>query len=141
MMTFEQHTLARLHACGFVSIEVIMAEHVQDSVHDQQRELVVDRAGVIGRVGRGHAWAHDHVAQQDRLSIGCAWCPWLGDRTQVDVPGGRSGLDGLEDLLEHIDGLGFVHLTSRDVVRHRIVQDIVEAYDRVSLFDANKRRR
>jgi phosphate starvation-inducible PhoH-like protein len=63
-----------------------------------------------------------------------------GDRTQVDVPGGRSGLDGLEDLLEHIDGLDFVHLTSRDVVRHRIVQDIVEAYDRASTVDANKRR-
>ncbi len=63
-----------------------------------------------------------------------------GDRTQVDVPGGRSGLDGTEDLLEGIEGLAFVHLTSRDVVRHRIVQDIVEAYDRASTFDANKRR-
>ena len=63
-----------------------------------------------------------------------------GDRSQVDVPGGRSGLDGLEDLLEHIDGLDFVHLTSRDVVRHRIVQDIVEAYDRASVVDVNKRR-
>jgi phosphate starvation-inducible protein PhoH and related proteins len=63
-----------------------------------------------------------------------------GDRSQVDVPGGRSGLDGLEDLLEHIDGLDFVHLTSRDVVRHRIVQDIVEAYDRAQAFDPNKRR-
>ena len=53
-----------------------------------------------------------------------------GDTTQVDVPGGRSGLDGLEDLLTDIDGLTFVHLTSRDVVRHRIVADIVNAYER-----------
>jgi phosphate starvation-inducible PhoH-like protein len=53
-----------------------------------------------------------------------------GDTTQVDVPGGRSGLDGLEDLLDGIDGLTFVHLTSRDVVRHRIVADIVNAYER-----------
>jgi phosphate starvation-inducible PhoH-like protein len=52
-----------------------------------------------------------------------------GDRTQVDVPGGRSGLSDLEDLLDGIDGLVFVHLGSRDVVRHRIVQDIVEAYE------------
>jgi phosphate starvation-inducible PhoH-like protein len=51
-----------------------------------------------------------------------------GDRTQVDVGGGRSGLDGLEELLGHIDGIEFVNLGSRDVVRHRIVQDIVEAY-------------
>ncbi|MCC6438136.1 MAG: PhoH family protein [Acidimicrobiales bacterium] len=53
-----------------------------------------------------------------------------GDTTQVDVPGGRSGLDGLEQLLTGIDGLTFVHLTSRDVVRHRIVADIVNAYER-----------
>jgi phosphate starvation-inducible PhoH-like protein len=51
-----------------------------------------------------------------------------GDTTQVDVVGGRSGLAGLERVLGHIDGLGFVHLSSRDVVRHRIVQDIVDAY-------------
>jgi phosphate starvation-inducible PhoH-like protein len=53
-----------------------------------------------------------------------------GDTTQVDVPGGRSGLDGLEELLGDIEGLGFVHLGSRDVVRHKIVADIVDAYAR-----------
>ncbi len=53
-----------------------------------------------------------------------------GDRTQVDVSGGRSGLAGLEQILNEIEGVGFVHLRSRDVVRHRIVQDIVDAYAR-----------
>ena len=53
-----------------------------------------------------------------------------GDVTQVDVAGGRSGLGGLEQLLGSIDGLSFVHLTAKDVVRHRIVQDIVGAYER-----------
>jgi phosphate starvation-inducible protein PhoH and related proteins len=53
-----------------------------------------------------------------------------GDVTQVDVPGGRSGLGGLEQVLGGIEGLAFVHLTNRDVVRHRIVQDIVAAYER-----------
>ena len=53
-----------------------------------------------------------------------------GDTTQVDVPGGRSGLDGLERMLGGIDGLEFVRLTGRDVVRHRIVADIVDAYER-----------
>jgi phosphate starvation-inducible PhoH-like protein len=56
-----------------------------------------------------------------------------GDVTQVDVQGGRSGLLGLEEVLTGIDGLGWVKLTSRDVVRHRIVQDIVDAYERASL--------
>jgi len=55
-----------------------------------------------------------------------------GDTTQVDVAGGRSGLDGLERVLDGIDDLAFVHLGSRDVVRHRIVQDIVDAYERSS---------
>ena len=55
-----------------------------------------------------------------------------GDVTQVDVPGGRSGLAGLEKTLDGIDGLAFVHLSSRDVVRHRIVQDIVNAYERAA---------
>jgi phosphate starvation-inducible PhoH-like protein len=53
-----------------------------------------------------------------------------GDTTQVDVAGGRSGLANCERILSGIDGLAFVRLTSRDVVRHRIVADIVNAYER-----------
>ena len=55
-----------------------------------------------------------------------------GDVTQVDVPGGRSGLSRLEQILGDIDGIGFVRLSGRDVVRHRIVQDIVDAYEQAS---------
>jgi phosphate starvation-inducible PhoH-like protein len=55
-----------------------------------------------------------------------------GDVTQVDVQGGRSGLLGLEKVLTGINGLEWVHLTSKDVVRHRIVQDIVDAYERAA---------
>ncbi|HLH99760.1 MAG TPA: PhoH family protein [Acidimicrobiales bacterium] len=52
-----------------------------------------------------------------------------GDDTQVDLPGGRSGLHRLEPILAGIDGLAWVNLGRRDVVRHRIVQDIVTAYE------------
>jgi len=55
-----------------------------------------------------------------------------GDVTQVDVQGGKSGLGGLEQVLGHIDGIAFARLSGRDVVRHRIVQDIVDAYDKAS---------
>lgn len=55
-----------------------------------------------------------------------------GDITQVDVATGRSGLSGLEPILGGIDGVGFVWLTKRDVVRHRIVQDIVDAYEKAT---------
>ena len=52
-----------------------------------------------------------------------------GDVTQVDVQGGRSGLIGLERILTGIDGLAFIHLSQADVVRHKIVADIVAAYE------------
>jgi phosphate starvation-inducible PhoH-like protein len=61
-----------------------------------------------------------------------------GDVTQVDVPTGRSGLLGLEPILAGIDGLSFVRLTNKDVVRHKIVQDIVDAYERADMADADK---
>jgi phosphate starvation-inducible PhoH-like protein len=60
-----------------------------------------------------------------------------GDTTQVDVAGGRSGLSGLERVLAGVDGLAFVHLGRRDVVRHRIVQDIVDAYERADATTAD----
>src|SRR5438309_7153053 len=54
-----------------------------------------------------------------------------GDVTQIDLPTGqRSGLVVIQDILQAIDGLEFVHMGARDVVRHKIVQDIVEAYRR-----------
>ena len=54
-----------------------------------------------------------------------------GDATQVDLPNGQSsGLRVVEEILTDIDGLAFVHLGGKDVVRHEIVQHIVEAYSR-----------
>jgi phosphate starvation-inducible PhoH-like protein len=54
-----------------------------------------------------------------------------GDVTQVDLPDarGRSGLMQVRNVLADIDGLCFIMLDSTDVVRHRIVQDIVDAYE------------
>jgi phosphate starvation-inducible PhoH-like protein len=62
------------------------------------------------------------------------------DMTQIDLPQGRSGMEGLERVLAGIKGLEFVHLSSRDVVRHRIVQDIVDAYEKADLGDDLKDR-
>jgi len=51
------------------------------------------------------------------------------DVTQIDLPQGqRSGAVVVEEILEGIDGIEFVRLGAKDVVRHKIVQDIVEAY-------------
>ncbi|WP_067654663.1 PhoH family protein [Nocardia harenae] len=54
-----------------------------------------------------------------------------GDVTQVDLPGGaRSGLRAATEILTDIDDIHFAQLTSSDVVRHRLVSEIVDAYDR-----------
>ncbi|MGI9052401.1 MAG: PhoH family protein [Ilumatobacteraceae bacterium] len=64
-----------------------------------------------------------------------------GDVTQIDVPTGKSGLVGLDRVLQGIDGLGFVYLSASDVVRHRIVADIVAAYERSSDAAPDRRSR
>jgi phosphate starvation-inducible PhoH-like protein len=52
-----------------------------------------------------------------------------GDVTQIDLPSGsRSGLIVVQEILGKISGVGIANLDGRDVVRHKIVQDIVEAY-------------
>lgn len=54
-----------------------------------------------------------------------------GDRTQKDLPSGTtSGLDVALRVLKGVEGIGFIELDSRDVVRHPLVQRIVQAYDK-----------
>jgi phosphate starvation-inducible PhoH-like protein len=54
-----------------------------------------------------------------------------GDITQTDLPAGRlSGLRHVMAVLKDIDGVAFTHFTARDVVRHPLVQRIVQAYER-----------
>lgn len=54
-----------------------------------------------------------------------------GDVTQVDLPGGAaSGLDTASRVLGNVDDIHFAELTSADVVRHRLVSEIVDAYAR-----------
>ncbi len=52
-----------------------------------------------------------------------------GDKTQIDLPRREdSGLLEIERILPGVDGIGFVYLEAVDVVRHRLVKDIIEAY-------------
>lgn len=54
-----------------------------------------------------------------------------GDITQVDLPGDKkSGLREVMNILRDIRGISFVHLSDKDVVRHELVQKIIQAYDR-----------
>lgn len=57
-----------------------------------------------------------------------------GDPTQVDLPANqRSGLKEASRILKDVKGISFVELTDKDVVRHRLVKDIIEAYNRETL--------
>jgi phosphate starvation-inducible PhoH-like protein len=59
-----------------------------------------------------------------------------GDITQNDLPNGqRSGLGIIRDILDGVDDIAFMELTADDVVRHRLIGDIVKAYDK---YDAAK---
>ncbi|HEY7853808.1 MAG TPA: PhoH family protein [Aquiluna sp.] len=53
-----------------------------------------------------------------------------GDTTQVDLPGGKSGLSIATSILGDVEGLGIERLTSKDVVRHELVTRIVDAYEK-----------
>ncbi|MEP9391083.1 PhoH family protein [Gordonia sp. VNK1] len=65
-----------------------------------------------------------------------------GDTTQVDLPGGaRSGLVAASQILDGIDDIHFATLTSADVVRHRLVADIVDAYGRAEEAERGGRLR
>jgi len=53
-----------------------------------------------------------------------------GDITQIDLPDIKnSGLIEIQEVLKDIEGIEFVFLDKKDVVRHRLVRDIIQAYD------------
>jgi phosphate starvation-inducible PhoH-like protein len=57
-----------------------------------------------------------------------------GDITQIDLPAGRlSGLVHVQSVLKNIQGITFIYFDQSDVVRHQLVQKIVQAYE----FDGN----
>ncbi len=58
-----------------------------------------------------------------------------GDITQIDLPRGKfSGLKEVANVLENIKGIEFVYLTEKDVVRHKLVQNIIKAYEKYEII-------
>lgn len=54
-----------------------------------------------------------------------------GDITQIDLPSkSQSGLLQVRNILAHVDGVGFIYFDRRDVVRHKLVKDIIDAYQK-----------
>lgn len=62
-----------------------------------------------------------------------------GDITQIDLPGDKkSGLKEVTNILTEINGIEFVYLTEKDVVRHELVQKIIIAYDKHASLNSKK---
>jgi phosphate starvation-inducible PhoH-like protein len=54
-----------------------------------------------------------------------------GDVTQIDLPTKlSSGLVQIQEVLKDVEGISFVYFDRNDVVRHRLVKDIIDAYDK-----------
>ena len=65
-----------------------------------------------------------------------------GDVTQIDLPRDQaSGLIHVQDILGSLDGIAFIRFDHKDVVRHKLVQRIVEAYRRHAEVTGTERRR
>ena len=65
-----------------------------------------------------------------------------GDITQIDLPeSGRSGLKDAVGILDNIEGIGLTELTAKDVVRHPLVQKIINAYEKRDARNAYKQKR
>lgn len=62
-----------------------------------------------------------------------------GDVTQIDLPNaGRSGLVEAVKVLKNIDDIAIMRLTEKDVVRHKLVQDIIAAYEKYNNREARR---
>ena len=63
-----------------------------------------------------------------------------GDRTQIDLPRGqKSGINEAETVLAGLEGIEFVYFTDKDVVRHKLVQMIVKAYEEHTISTESER--
>ncbi len=71
-----------------------------------------------------------------------AKCIITGDLSQIDLPGHqKSGLRQAMDILDGVDGIAVINLTAEDVVRHRLVKEIIKAYDKIEAEERARRER
>jgi Phosphate starvation-inducible protein PhoH, predicted ATPase len=69
-----------------------------------------------------------------------AKCIITGDLSQIDLPGHqKSGLQQAMDILEGVSGIAILSLTAEDVVRHRLVKEIIKAYDKLEAEERLKK--
>ncbi|MCK6693600.1 MAG: PhoH family protein [Thermoanaerobaculia bacterium] len=71
-----------------------------------------------------------------------AKCIITGDLSQIDLPGHqKSGLRQAMDILDGVEGISVISLNAEDVVRHRLVKEIIRAYDKIEAEERARRER
>ena len=124
-----------------VHIDVVFHFSIGDGVGrqlDDRRNWVSGRRSAAGGKQHQLAAACRHARHEDRQAaqflrlhrVRGSKVIITGDASQKDLPrDATSGLDVAMKVLKKIDDIGFCQLTSKDVVRHPLVQQIVQAYD------------
>ena len=89
--------------------------------------------------------AQNTTPQQIRMFLtrmGCSTRMIItGDMTQIDLPRGqKSGLKEALNILEDVEGISIVNLTQKDIVRHKLVTRIVNAYDKYDKMKEKERQ-
>ncbi|MCB0544657.1 MAG: PhoH family protein, partial [Saprospiraceae bacterium] len=75
------------------------------------------------------------IGENSRMAV-------TGDLSQIDLPGHqKSGLRQSVEILSGVDGISVINLTTEDVVRHRLVKEIIKAYDKIEAEERAKRER
>ena len=97
---------------------------------DSPVRLPVHRGALAAPLGGGTPAPHGPARRRGPLLLpDDVPLPFGGDKTQIDLARrSDSGLLEVEEILKGIDGIEFIYLTDVDVVRHRLVKDIIKAY-------------
>ena len=113
--------------------DAIMHEYM-DICHDETRRYILEQKDpkeqtqVLGKLtSRLYGHITNKVTDIDFGSIPDS----RGDITQIDLPDGKkSGLKSVINILKEVEDIGFMFFHTTDVVRHKLVQDIIKAYEK-----------
>src|SRR5690606_373841 len=121
---------------GFAQVaKLIEKQVIEVAPRAYMRGRTLDNSFII-RNGSQHTRMEQMKTSLTRIGLGSP-AVITGDITRVDLPRGtKSGLTHIIDVLRGVPGISFTHFLSKDVVRHPLVQRIVEAYDRFDQREA-----
>ena len=70
VVALEQKHFEFAHISGLLGLSVVVAEHVEHAMHDEEREFIVEGSGVLGELPTRNGRTHDDIAEQARRPVG-----------------------------------------------------------------------